>query len=1122
MRMNDVVRVGLGAAFALFFVSGCINSAGAQAPTATLVGQVTDTSGAAVVGASVVVRDTATNQTRSTQTGPQGGYTVSDLAIGTFEVTISKAGFEELKRTGLELAADQTARLDATLRIGTAIETVAVTADVGLLNTETSTKGDVITPVEVAEIPLNGRDFNDLAYTVAGVQPAEVGAKGAKYVAGGSRADSSGVYIDGINDESPRDAGSQISPPLDSIEEFKIETSDYTAQYGRLSGSVINMVTKSGGNRFHGSLFDYIRNDLFDAPPFTFNPPAPAKSKLIQNQFGGDLSGPITIPHLYSGQDRTFFSLSLETLRKVGGVNSLSIVPTLLERNGDFSQSIPPPTGSPYPTPGTPYYFHNPAVVNPTTPATAVNCGASGGAGCLYPAPYDKIPVLDPVALQLLTFYPIPNILNVNQGVNNYQVITDSRSSSNNGLLRIDQKLGSNDQLSGLFLRDFTSSTNPTAGSALGNFGTTTSVHNTLIAISETRVFTPNFVNALRFGRTRTVSAEEANDHGFNWAQKLGIAGTTTVPAFLGFPNFKPSGVASLGDNASDPITFIVNDYDGSDVVAWTRGKHNFKFGGDILHVQLFQPTNTDKNGAFTYNGKFTNSGSAPTDALADMFAGFPATSLLMSGGIVNHLFQTNYAGFAQDDYKLSPNLTLNLGIRYELQTLPSEENGQLSNFVPSLGQIVYSNASSVSNIGALLTQAGLTNYYVPASSVGFPQTLIHANHLRLGPRLGFAWRPFDNDRTVIRGGYGIFYTGIRLSVIRTNLTGQFPFAAQTTYTAVGPTTSKAGTASSFISSTNPFPQSGGSLQGTLTPNGYDPNAQSANLQSYNFTIEQELGKGMGLEIAYVGSKGTHLAQETDYNQERIPNTASSRPVPIFQAITIEQFNGVSHYDSGQVTVRRRFEHGLFFRVNYTFAKSLDSQSGANAAGSNGYFGNQNVLNPYAEYGRSDFDIRQNFSATSVYRTSSRFYLLRDWQESGNILAYSGQPFTLKISGTQDLGVATRPNQTCNGALSGSTRNISEWFNPTCYSVPASGFGNVGRNTISAPGSVVLNFSVGRVFAMPREFGSFEFRLEGFNALNHPNFASPSATIGSTTTAGVISNTTGNQRLVQVSGRYSF
>jgi len=1087
----------------------CASPVVAQAPSATLVGTVTDSSKAVIPGATIEVRNLDTNQVRTVTSAAQGEYTVTTLEPGKYAVTMTKPGFQKLKESNLVLQADQTARLDVSLSVGNVDVSVSVAADVGLLNTETSSKGDVITPVEIAEIPLNGRDFNDLAFTVAGVQPSEVGAKGASYVANGSRADSSGVFIDGINDESPRDAGSQISPPLDSIQEFRMETSGYTAQYGRLAGSVVNLVTKSGGNRFHGSIFDYIRNDLFDARVFNFNsPPVLPKTKLRKNQFGGDFSGPISIPHLYNGRDRTFFTVSLESVRSVTGVSSLSIVPTLLERSGDFSQSN---------VGGTPYYFHNPAVANPTT----ANCGATGGAGCLYPAPYDVIPTasFDPVATKLLAYYPLPNIAGAPVGQNNYQIVTDKISNSNNGLVKIDQKIGEKDRLSGIFLRDFTDSTNPTSGSATGLFGSTTSVHNTIIGLSETRVLTPNLVNAFSYGRTRTVSDEQANDsNGTNYALKLGIQGTVTTPAFLAFPSFKPTGPAAIGDNASDPITFVVNDYDGSDLVTWTKGKHNFKFGGDILHVQLFQPTNTDKNGAFTYKGTFTNAGKSASDGLADLFAGFPTTSLLMTGGIVNHLFQTNYAGFAQDDFKATPQLTLNLGLRYEFQTLPTEENGQLSNFVPSLGQIVYSNASSVPNITALLTQAGLTAYYVPASSVGYPQALIHGNPLRLSPRVGFAYRPFDNNRTVIRGGYGIFYTGIRLTVIRTNLTGQFPFAASTTYTATAPSTTAAG--SKFISSTNPFPQAGGALGGILTPNGYDPHPPSANLQSYNLTIEQDLGWGMALEIAYAGSKGTHLGQETDINQERTPNTTASRAFPVFQAITIEQFNGPSHYDSGQVTLRRRFQHGLFFRVNYTYAKSLDEQSGANAAGSNSYFGHQDIANPQDEYGRSDFDIRHNFSATAVYRTSSRFYALRDFQVSGNALAYSGQPFTLKVSGTQDLGVATRPSATCNGSLASPT--ISEWYNPSCYFVPTAGFGNVGRNTLTAPGSVVLNLAVGRVFTMPKEFGSFEFRLEAFNALNHPSFGSPTNTIGSTTTAGVISSTTGNQRLVQVSGRYSF
>ena len=324
-----------------------------QAPTATLVGQVVDATKANISGAAVTIRNTATNVTRATKTDSSGQYTVSSLAPGNYEVTISMTGFNQLKESNLELTADQTARLDAALQIGTTTEAVNVSADIGLLNTETSSKGDLITPIEISEIPLNGRDFNDLAFTVAGVQPAEQSAKGAPYVANGSRADSSGVFIDGINDESPRDAGSQISPPLDSIQEFKMETSGYTAQYGRLSGSVVNMVTKSGGNRIHGSIFEFLRNDLFDAPPFNFTNISVPKTKLRKNQFGGDLSGPVTIPHIYNGRDRTFFILNLESLRSVTGTSATGLVPTDLERTGDFSQSGPG---------GTPYYFHNPKV----------------------------------------------------------------------------------------------------------------------------------------------------------------------------------------------------------------------------------------------------------------------------------------------------------------------------------------------------------------------------------------------------------------------------------------------------------------------------------------------------------------------------------------------------------------------------------------------------------------------------------------------------------------------------------------------------------------------------------------------------------------------------------------
>lgn len=1083
----------------------------AQVPTATLVGQVFDSSKAVIPGATVQIRDTATNQIRTTQTGTQGDYTISNLNAGDFDVTISKPGFQTMHETQLVLAADQTARLDATLLIGKATETVDVSSSAGLLNTDNSTLGNVITPLETMEIPLNGRDFNDLAFTVAGVQPAEQKAKGAPYVANGSRADSSGVYIDGINDESPRDAGAQIKPPLDSIQEFRMETSDYAAQYGRLSGSVVNMVTKRGSNQFHGSLFDFIRNDYLDATPFDFSTIPIVKTKLRQNDFGGDFSGPIIIPHIYNGHNRTFFSLSLESFRNVEGTNSYGIVPSQLERTGDFSQSN---------TGGTPYYFHNPAVSSKVAcapPAPPAIPTPSQVAGCLYPAPYDQIPELDSVAKKLLSYYPLPNIPGALPGVDNYVVQTNSINNYNNGLLRIDEMLTSRDQVSGRFLRDFNVATKPTAGSDLGTFGTATAVHETLIGVQYTRVFTPSLVNAFAYGRTRTVSDESSNDAGTNYALQLGIPDTTTIPSLEDFPSFKPSGYETIGDDASTPISYVVNDYDGSDLVTWTHGKNTFKFGGDILHVQLFQPTNTDKNGAFTYDGKFTDTGHS--NALADLFAGYPASSILMTGGNTNHLIQTNYAGFAQDDFNATDRLTLNLGLRYELQTLPAEENGQLSNFVPSLGKIVYTNASAVPNISSILAQSGLTNYYISAADAGYPAALIHTNNLRFSPRVGFAYRPFNNDKTVIRGGYGIFYTGIRLTVIRTNLAGQYPFSATTTYSAVSPSSKGAG--SNFISPTNPFPQSGGSLKGILTPNGYDPNAPSGNLQSYNLTIERALGWKMTLELSYAGSKGTHLPQEEDFNQERTEDVNSSRPFPIFSAITMMNFNGPSNYNSGQVTLKKLLQHGLFFRANYTYAKSLDEQSGANYAGGGGYSMFQNVLNPSAEYGRSDFDIRHNFTVAVVYRTGSRSYFLRDWQVSGDVLAYSGQPFTVKVSGNQDLGQPTRPNQLCNGTL--SHRTLSEWFNPACYATPPAGtFGNTGRNTLSGPDRVTVNLAVARIFTLPHRFGSFEFRLEGFNALNHPSFGYPTSIVESTKTAGVISSTTGNQRLVQISGRYTF
>src|SRR5260370_3399307 len=323
MRTKTKIVALLFAALLTFMLAGI---GMAEELTAALVGRVTDTSHASILDAEIKVLNVNTNQVRTARSGSGGEYTVSNLLPGVYEVTIDKAGFKQLREANLELKADQTARLDASLQVGAITQTVEVSAQVPLINTETSSKGDVVSPNEIAEIPLNGRDFNDLAFTVPGVQPGEQGAKGSKYVVNGARADSSNVIIDGFNDENARDAGVQVSPPLDALQEFKFQTSGYSAEYGRLAGGVVNMLLKSGGNRLHGSLFEFVRTDMFDAPNF-FD--LTTKNKHRRNHFVGTLNGPVVLPKLYDGHDRTFFIVSWDSQRQGQGSPSISIVPPL-------------------------------------------------------------------------------------------------------------------------------------------------------------------------------------------------------------------------------------------------------------------------------------------------------------------------------------------------------------------------------------------------------------------------------------------------------------------------------------------------------------------------------------------------------------------------------------------------------------------------------------------------------------------------------------------------------------------------------------------------------------------------------------------------------------------------
>lgn len=1058
--------------------------AGAQTPTATVVGRVMDPSGSAVMGATVRVRNVDTNEMRTLATSAGGDYTAPALAPGNYEVSVEKAGFKVLRQEHLVLQVGQTARVDATLQLGATSQSVDVEAAVPLMNTETSSRGDVIAPAELTQMPLNGRDFNDLAFQVPAVQAAEQGGKGSPYVVNGARADASNVTIDGFNDQNPRDAGAQARPPLEGLQEFKLQTSGFSADYGRLAGGVVSMVLKSGGNQPHGSVFEFVRNDIFDARNFFDGD----KAKLRRNQFGANFTGPVIIPKLYNGHDRTFFLASWESFRGVAGSSQLGVVPTDLERAGDFSQS----------------YGSNGKLIGLKDPLLSGSCNAPGGAACF---PGNVIPAnrISPIARQLAAFLPGPNAA----GVNNYRAYGNSGDTWDSFLFKVDQRVTNNENVAFRVLKRWESSTNPFSGSPLGTFASTTDNVQALYGLSATSVLTPTLINEGRMGLTRTTNNEVSSHAGTNWAAQLGMPGTTTDPQLEAFPKFSITGYETLGDSTTNPIRYVVNNFNWSDVMTWSKGRHSIRFGGDVLRVQYYQPTNSNFNGTLTFNGKMSNNG------FADLLLGFPSSTSRKIGTVTNHIYSTNLGSFVQDDFKVLPNLTLNLGLRYEIQFMPTEKYGQMANFVPNIGKVILGGATTVPDLAARVAANGLTGQVALASDYGLPASLVHTNYDNSAPRVGFAWRPFGNNRTVVRSGFGIFYTGVRLSAIRTDLTGGFPFSISQSFT--GSTTNP-----NLLALSNPFPASLAKTSGINTANGFEVNPPSPYLESWNFTIERDLGRGIAIEAGYSASKGTHLGRKYDVNQEIRTPLATTRPFPVWNDIEYYTFGENSSYQAGTVTLRRRFANGLFFRANYTFGKSIDTASGLNYAGDGGYQGAQDSLNLKAERGRSDFDMRHVFSMNFAWEMPFRKNLLiRGWQIAGSGVIYSGQPFTPQLSGpSNDLAQATRPDRIANGALPNPSPDM--WFNVAAFPiVPDSAFryGNSGRNILDGPGTVAVNLAASRFFRIG-EKSRMQLRWETFNTTNHSNLSLPAVTLDKANAGTIIKAKAA--RVMQLGLRYEF
>ncbi len=1102
----------------------------AQGNLATVTGMVTDSAQAVMPGVTIRIRNVGTGIARTMSTSSTGDYTITNLPPGGYEIIAEAKGFRTYRKSGVVLELGQVLRDDIQMQVGTVTESVNVTAEIAVLNTESGTiKGDVIVQAEIQDMPLNGRDFTDLAFLVPGVVPVAQGGQGSFASINGARADSTNFVVDGFNNRNPRGAAAQVRPNLDALQEFKMEVSGYSAEYGRMAGGVVNMALRSGTNQFHGNVFEYLRNDLYDARAFFDTD----KLSLRRNQFGAMASGPVVLPKRYNGHNRTFFLFSWESFHEVLGQSRLTRVPPAAERGGDFSNA------STYL--GRPLYLRD--------PLASGSCTETSRAACF---PDNIIPAsrFHPAALKLMRYYPLPNRIDLR---NNYIVSAKDFDVWDSFLWKFDHRSSDKDNTSFRYQKRFARNSAPFAGSDLGTFGNRSRDDRSLAGLDHTHLFSPAFLIELRGGYSRNATREHEIFQGQNIAEQLGLASNTTDPKLLGFPRFTVLDHEAIGAANNQPVEYHVTTIQSSARLTWVRSKHVIKAGIDIERTRFNQPYFNNQRGTYNFQDRWTN------HAIGDFLLGMLQSATRSVGGTRNYLRSTSYGAFFNDDFKLTRSLTLNLGLRYELDKPPVDRYDRASNFIAGPNKIAIADSRGLPDFDARVAAANLQDRVVLAGDFGLPRALVYPDFTNFAPRVGFAWRAFG-QKTVLRGGYGVFYTGHLLNPIRTSLMTNFPFSANQTF-------SRQASDASLVTLSDPYPVSRYTEAGINNPNGYDPHAPTGYLQSYNLTIERDLGGGTAIEIGFVGSKGTHLGRQYDYNQP-IRNlayyqqfgTSFPRPISGLNAINYYSFGANSIYNAGQVSLRRRARGGLFYRINYSFSKSIDDASQISGNSDGGVAGAQDAQNLKSERGRSDFDRGHVFTGAFSWQlpfgrrqrwlAGARGFtngLLGGWQLSGTGVLYSGQSFTVTtLDIDANLGESLRPNRLGNGrqgSIPGAGRRgvdypffgITDFERvPRCTArdsclpspngfLPFS-FGNAGRNILDGPGIAYLNTALMKNFRM-KESRNFQFRYEMFNVMNHATFLLPNRSFNSLR-GGFITSVNdrgrGGPRVHQVALKYEF
>jgi hypothetical protein len=1068
----------------------CLNLP-AQQITGNIRGTVTDPSGAVIHGAAVTVRQAETGLSRAATTDRNGNYVLLELPIGHYSLRVTEEGFQEYVQDGITLSVNETASVSPHLAVGSEKEQVLVSADAELIEPTVTSMGKVVQQRELEDLPLNGRNFSQLGLLQPGVVPltpgvAEAGGSlrnGQGYAVNGQRPESNNFLIDGANNFNGVDGGFVLRPPIDAISQFRIITHNANAEFGNALGSTTNLVTRSGTNELHGTLWEFLRNDAVDANNYF----AQTKEPLKQNQFGATVGAPIK-------RDKAFVFGFYEGFRNRQGESALTTVPSVKQRAGDFSELC---------TEGFTAGFCN----NPQHQLFNVFANA--------PYPNNQVPQnqINSVSQNLLTFFPLPNA-----GTNLLSTTQTLRNDSDQFGIKVDHYLTSRDMLNFRYMFNQLSQLDPLSpgGASVPGFPVGEDQRAQNFVSQETHTFSPTLIGVARFSYLRNKFLfGEREDH--RSPSTLGFQYTPSLDAATGPPFIQVNGYATVGDPITGPRNTYEDVFDYSASLSWVRGKHELKFGGGYQHQRINVLQGIATNGFFVF---------VPfpvTDAFASFLTGQPVVFLQGIGDFSRGIRGNSANWYVQDTYKVTSRLTVNAGLRYELPDPYTEIHNRMTLFEPGKQSQILPNAP-----------AGL----LYPGDHGVPAGLIATDKKAFAPRVGIAWQPGSNSSSLLTAAYGLFYEPY--------YTGQGG-PLQSPISAPPYLGTPQVSLPNFADPFNGNPPAAGTFSTPLTNLTLSPTLTLPYTQDWDLNLQHSFASDWLFEIGYVGTKGTHLPRFIEANPAVfVPGTANGQPISnssnadqrrLYSGCTLVdspgscQFSSTgeiagianSSYNAMEASMRKRFNHGLSFLLSYTWSKTIDDVSSFNitgsaakpVAGENDLA--QNPFNLAAERGLSLFDARNRFVASyewalPFWNHPDNWYqtALGGWHLDGIATLMSGTPFTVfdsndvsaQGSAPEITGFSSqRPNLV--GNPNSGPRKVSAWVDSSAFqrldpTANAGQFGTEGRNVNIGPAYADWDFAALKNFKVT-ESKQFQFRTELFNVLNRANFRLPDSDISSPT-----------------------